>query len=47
MPLFPLSPRSDRYRGSALLSSAGRRMGRVVLVVLGLWLLTGWAMQWW
>jgi hypothetical protein len=47
MPPFPLSSRSARYRGSSLLLSAGARMGRVALVVLGLWGLTGWALQWW
>ncbi|WP_323012084.1 hypothetical protein [Castellaniella sp.] len=43
----PFSPRSDRYRGSSLLLSAAQRMRRAAVVVLLLWLLTGWALQWW
>ncbi|MDS1140186.1 hypothetical protein RE432_07030 [Pusillimonas sp. SM2304] len=38
---------SRRYRGSALLSSSVQRMARVLLAVLFLWMLTGWAMGWW
>lgn len=46
MARFP--SRSDhRYRGSSLLLSAGRRAWRVAWAVLLLWLLTGWALQWW
>lgn len=44
---FPPFIRSGRYRGSSLLLSAGRRMRRAALAVLFLWLLTGWALQWW
>ncbi|WP_158214034.1 MULTISPECIES: hypothetical protein [unclassified Pusillimonas] len=35
------------YRGSAILLSGLDRLWRVALVVLALWALTGWAMQWW
>jgi hypothetical protein len=47
MPRLPLFPRPSHYRGSSLLLSAGQRMLRVSLAVLGLWLLTGWALEWW
>lgn len=44
---FPLASRSAPYRGSSLFWSAGARMARVAVVVAGLWLLIGWALQWW
>ena len=49
MPHTPLSvPRArPRYRGSALLASAPARVLRVLPVVLGVWLLCGWALEWW
>ncbi|MHA3904367.1 hypothetical protein ACTPOE_12635 [Castellaniella sp. WN] len=47
MPLPSLFPRPGRYRGSSLSLSAGRRMRRAALAVLFLWLLTGWALEWW
>ena len=47
MPLASLFTRPRPYRGSSLLLSAGQRMRRVALAVLFLWLLTGWALQWW
>ncbi|MER1966791.1 hypothetical protein [Castellaniella sp. GW247-6E4] len=47
MPRLSLFTRPRRYRGSALLLSAGRRMLRASLAVVFLWMLTGWAMQWW
>ncbi|NYT57997.1 hypothetical protein H0A65_03570 [Alcaligenaceae bacterium] len=36
-----------RYRGSDLLASCLQRLLRVLPVVLGLWAMTGWAMDWW
>ncbi|HUH41204.1 MAG TPA: hypothetical protein VL024_10080 [Castellaniella sp.] len=47
MPKLFLFARSRRYRGSALLLSAHQRMLRALLAVILLWLLTGWALQWW
>lgn len=47
MSLASLFSRPGRYRGSSLLLSAAQRMRRVALAVLFLWLLTGWALQWW
>ncbi|MBP6019463.1 MAG: hypothetical protein KA735_08220 [Burkholderiaceae bacterium] len=49
MPRFPVPfRRSTRpYCGSALLDSSVARMARVLLAVLLLWALTGWAMGWW
>ena len=47
MSLASLFSRPARYRGSSLLLSAGQRMRRVAWAVLFLWLLTGWALQWW
>lgn len=47
MPLSSLFSRPGRYRGSSLLMSAGQRMRRAALAVAFLWLLTGWALQWW
>ena len=47
MSFVSLFSRPGRYRGSSLLLSAGQRMRRVALAVLFLWLLTGWALQWW
>ncbi|NYT64645.1 hypothetical protein H0A58_01520 [Alcaligenaceae bacterium] len=49
MPRLPVPfRRSTRpYRGSSLLDSALSRMVRVLLAVLLLWALTGWAMGWW
>jgi hypothetical protein len=38
---------SLRYRGSALLASGAQRVFRVLLAVVFLWALTGWAMDWW
>lgn len=35
------------YRGSALLDSCFQRFSRVLLVVALMWLLSGWAMDWW
>ncbi|MDY0309991.1 MAG: hypothetical protein RBR29_09435 [Castellaniella sp.] len=43
----PLLSKRGRYRGSSLLLSAGQRMRRAALAVAFLWLLTGWALQWW
>ncbi|MFA5597848.1 MAG: hypothetical protein AB7E59_05520 [Pusillimonas sp.] len=37
----------DAWQGSAVLLSAFDRLWRVGLVVLVLWGLTGWALQWW
>lgn len=34
------------YRGSALLHSSAKRMLRVLLVVVLMWVLTGWALGW-
>ncbi|WP_251864333.1 hypothetical protein [Achromobacter sp. Marseille-Q4962] len=34
-------------RRSAFLVSAWRRMAWALAAVAGLWLLTGWALQWW
>lgn len=35
------------YQGSALLDSCFQRFFRVLLVVALMWLLSGWAMDWW
>lgn len=49
MPRFPVSfrRRSRPYRGTALLTSSLARASRVLLAVMFLWMLTGWAMGWW
>ncbi|MGA0583542.1 hypothetical protein ACWKWV_03610 [Castellaniella ginsengisoli] len=47
MPFPSPFSRPGRYRGSSLLLSAGQRMRRAALAVAFLWLLTGWALQWW
>lgn len=40
-------PQRRVYQGSALLHSAARRLGRVLVVVALMWLIAGWAMDWW
>ncbi|HLU14241.1 MAG TPA: hypothetical protein VKZ71_00240 [Burkholderiaceae bacterium] len=40
------SPR-HRYQGSALLYSSIQRVARVLVVVALMWLMAGWAMDWW
>ncbi|NYT62620.1 hypothetical protein H0A66_09885 [Alcaligenaceae bacterium] len=35
------------YRGSALLASCAQRLAYMLVAVAWLWLLTGWAMEWW
>ncbi len=42
-----LRRRRAAYRGSAMLHSATARAARLLPVLLGLWLLTGWALDWW
>ena len=42
-----VAPRRRIYRGSALLDSSVRRFLRVLVVVALMWLLSGWAMDWW
>ncbi|HLR13734.1 MAG TPA: hypothetical protein VK104_08995 [Burkholderiaceae bacterium] len=48
---FPFHSRSAgrrrRYRGSALLASAGWRLARMLVVVAMLWMLSSWALGWW
>ena len=39
--------RTRAYRGSALLDSSVQRFLRVLMVVLLMWVLAGWAMDWW
>ena len=47
MLLSSLFSRPGRYRGSSLLLSDGQPMRRGAPAVAVLWLLTGWALQWW
>jgi len=35
------------YRGSALLASCWLRVARSALAVALLWVMAGWALQWW
>jgi len=35
------------WRGSALLASCWSRMARTLLAVVLLWVMAGWALQWW
>lgn len=44
---FAVSRRTRPYPGSALLESGAARCGRVLVVVVLMWLLTGWALDWW
>ena len=46
-PFSLFSRRSAAYRGSALLASSWGRVLRMLLAVVFLWALTGWAMGWW
>lgn len=39
--------RDAAYRGSALLQSSWQRMLQVLVIVVLMWTLTGWAMDWW
>lgn len=39
--------RRRMYQGSALLDSSFQRFYRVLVVVVLMWLLSGWAMDWW
>jgi len=35
------------YSGSALLASCWSRVARTLLAVVLLWIMAGWALQWW
>lgn len=48
MPPLPAPAAASRpYRGSTLLASCAVRVTRVLVPVLLLWGLAGWAMDWW
>ena len=40
-------PRARSYQGSAMLDSYIQRFLRVLIVVVLMWALAGWAMDWW
>jgi len=47
-PCLPAQPGHARpYHGSALLASCWARVGQTALIVVLLWALAGWALQWW